>query len=42
MDLDTLIAAAVSQHYRLDPAQAGRTLFPNIGSGRQMEGLIRT
>ena len=41
-DLDTLIASAVAQHYRLDPARAGRTLFPNIGNGRPVEGLIRT
>jgi uncharacterized protein (DUF1501 family) len=42
MDLDLLIASAVSEHYRLDTARAGRTLFPNIGSGRPTEGLIRT
>src|SRR3954452_15245649 len=41
MDLDLLIASAVAEHYRLDPARAGRTLFPNIGSGRGVEGLIR-
>jgi uncharacterized protein (DUF1501 family) len=41
MDLDLLIASAVSEHYRLDMARAGRTLFPNIGSGRAVEGLIR-
>jgi len=41
-DLDTLIASAVAQHYRLDPARTGRTLFPNIGNGRPVEGLIRT
>jgi uncharacterized protein (DUF1501 family) len=42
MDLDLLIASAVSEHYRLDPTRTGRTLFPNIGSGRAVEGLIRT
>ena len=42
MDLDVLIASALSQHYRLDIARAGRTLFPNIGTGRPVEGLIRT
>ena len=42
MDLDVLIASAVSEHYRLDPARTGRTLFPNIGNGRPVEGLIRT
>jgi uncharacterized protein (DUF1501 family) len=41
MDLDLLIASAVSEHYRLDPARTGRTLFPNIGAGRPLEGLIR-
>jgi uncharacterized protein (DUF1501 family) len=41
MDLDTLIASAVAQHYRLDPAPTGRALFPNIGGGRLSEGLIR-
>ena len=39
--LDTLIASAVSQHYRLDPARTGRALFPNIGNARPLEGLIR-
>jgi uncharacterized protein (DUF1501 family) len=41
-DLDALIAAAVAQHYRLDPGQAGRTLFPNLRATRSIEGLIRT
>ena len=41
-DLDVLIASALSQHYRLDPGRTGRILFPNIGSGRPVEGLIRT
>jgi uncharacterized protein (DUF1501 family) len=41
MDLDLLIASAVAEHYRLDPARTGRTLFPNIGNGRPVEGLIR-
>jgi uncharacterized protein (DUF1501 family) len=40
-DLDTLIASAVAAHYRLDPARAGRTLFPNIASARPIEGLVR-
>ncbi|MEA3045571.1 MAG: hypothetical protein QOH47_3409 [Sphingomonadales bacterium] len=31
MNLDTLIASAVAQHYRLDPVRTGRTLFPDIG-----------
>jgi uncharacterized protein (DUF1501 family) len=41
LDLDTLIASAVSQHYRLDLARSARTLFPNIAAGRGVEGLIR-
>jgi uncharacterized protein (DUF1501 family) len=41
MDLDMLIASAVSQLYRLDYAPTARTLFPNIGSARPIEGLIR-
>jgi len=40
-DLDVLIASAIAEHYRLDRARAGRTLFPNIGAGRPIEGLIR-
>lgn len=40
-DLDLLIAGAVAGHYRLDPARTGRILFPNIGSGRPIEGLVR-
>jgi uncharacterized protein (DUF1501 family) len=40
-DLDTLIASAVAQHYRLDPGPTGRTLFPNIGNGRALDALIR-
>ncbi len=41
-DLDRLIASAVSEHYRLDPARTARTLFPNIGNDRPLEGLMRT
>jgi uncharacterized protein (DUF1501 family) len=41
-DLDLLIASAIAEHYRLDPARTGRALFPNIGNGRALEGLIRT
>ena len=41
MDLDTLIASAVSQHYRLDHARTARALFPNIAGVRPVEGLIR-
>jgi uncharacterized protein (DUF1501 family) len=40
-DLDTLIASAVAEHFRLDPTPTGRALFPNIGNGRAIGGLIR-
>ena len=42
LDLDLLIASAVAEHYRLDPTPTARTLFPNIGNARPLEGLIRT
>ena len=41
LDLDLLIASAVAQHFRLDPARTARALFPNIASARPIEGLIR-
>jgi uncharacterized protein (DUF1501 family) len=41
LDLDTLIASAVSQHYRLDMGRSARTLFPNIAAARAVEGLVR-
>ena len=41
LDLDTLIASAVSQHYRLDMGRSARTLFPNIAATRAVEGLVR-
>lgn len=41
MDLDLLIASAMAGHYRIDPARAGRTLFPNLANARLLEGLIR-
>ena len=39
--LDTLLASAVAQHYRLDPARAAGALFPNIAATRGVEGLVR-
>ena len=42
LDLDTLIASAVAQHYRLDMARAARALFPNIAVTRGVEGLVRS
>jgi uncharacterized protein (DUF1501 family) len=41
LDLDTLIASAVSEHYRLDMGRSARALFPNIATARAVEGLIR-
>ncbi len=41
-DLDALIASALAQHYRLDPGQAGRALFPNLRATGPIEDLIRT
>lgn len=41
LSLDALIASAVAQHYRLDPAQAARTLFPESRGPARLEGLIR-
>ena len=42
LDLDRLIASAVAGHFRLDPAAASPTLFPNSASSRSIERLIRT
>jgi uncharacterized protein (DUF1501 family) len=42
IDLDALIASAVAQHYRLDPARTGRALFPASSGLRVVDGLIRT
>lgn len=39
--LDTLIASAVASHFGLDPAQAGRILFPNMAAGNGVDGLTR-
>ena len=39
--LDTLLASAVAQHYRLDLARAAPALFPNIVATRGVEGLVR-
>lgn len=41
LGLDTVIASAISQHYRLDMPGTARTLFPNIVSARALDGLIR-
>jgi uncharacterized protein (DUF1501 family) len=41
LDLDTLIASAVSEHYRLDMGRSARALFPNIATARAVESLIR-
>ncbi len=39
--LDMLIASAVTSHFGLDPAQAGRVLFPNMAAGKGVDGLMR-
>ena len=39
--LDTLIASAVAQHYRLDMARTAPAIFPSIAATRGVEGLIR-
>ena len=41
-DLDSLIAAALSEHFALDPGKALRLLFPDSASGPLPRGLIRT
>lgn len=41
LGLDVLIAAAVAQHYRLDPGRTGRMLFPESGALGRLEALIR-
>ena len=41
LGLDTLIASALAQHYRLDMPRTGRILFPNMASARMLDGLIR-
>ncbi|HVQ08972.1 MAG TPA: DUF1501 domain-containing protein [Allosphingosinicella sp.] len=41
LGLDTLIASALAQHYRLDLPPTARTLFPNMASARMLDGLIR-
>ena len=39
--LEALVAGAIAGHYSLDPAQTARTLFPNGGGDRPIEGLSR-
>ncbi len=41
LDLEVLIASAVSTHYGLDMARTARALFPDIAATRPVEGLIR-
>jgi len=41
MALDALIAGAAAEHFGLDPARAGRLLFPNAAALRPAAGLIR-
>ena len=39
-DLDALIAAALAQHYRLDPARVASTLFPETANSAFRQPLI--
>jgi uncharacterized protein (DUF1501 family) len=41
LSLDALIASALAEHYRLDPARAAATMFPDGAGFRPVEGLIR-
>lgn len=41
LDLDSLIAGAVAQHYRLDPARTQRTLFPESRGRPLTSALVR-
>jgi uncharacterized protein (DUF1501 family) len=41
LGLDTLVASALAQHYRLDPGQTARALFPDAGALRPLDGLVR-
>jgi uncharacterized protein (DUF1501 family) len=41
LDLDVLIAEALSQHYGLERGHAVATLFPSSKAARPMDGLIR-
>ena len=41
LDLDALIAGAVSAHFGLDPARTKGALFPGAAAARPVEGLVR-
>jgi uncharacterized protein (DUF1501 family) len=41
LSLDSLIASALSQHYRLDLARISPALFPQTSRPRPIEGLLR-
>ena len=41
-DLDSLIAAALAEHYGLEPARVGTTLFPAGARSRALPKLIRS
>ncbi len=42
LDLDTLIASALAEHYGLDPARVAAALFPQGTRSQPLRGLIRT
>jgi uncharacterized protein (DUF1501 family) len=39
--LDAIIAGVASETFALDPDRTARALFPGVGTGKRMEGLIR-
>ena len=41
LDLDSLVAGALAQHYRLDPARTQRTLFPESRGKPLTSALVR-
>jgi uncharacterized protein (DUF1501 family) len=41
LDLDALLAALAAETFALDPAQVGRTLFPQIKPGKPLPRLLR-
>jgi uncharacterized protein (DUF1501 family) len=40
LSIDALLAGALAEHFRIDPAQAAPLLFPG-GQGKPISGLIR-
>ncbi len=42
LELDSLIAAAVSETFGLDPDRVAKELFPGVPRNKRMQGLIKT